>query len=93
MLTEDNTVCGAVYREDVAQLVVKALLSPKAAYKVRSGVLGQGPTLQGLVLARVCLGSIVRNQTRLHHQRKDLHAVAAAAYLQVCQTSGDGAVF
>eukprot|EP00208_Stichococcus_sp_RCC1054_P004233 CAMPEP_0206139950 /NCGR_PEP_ID=MMETSP1473-20131121/7823_1 /ASSEMBLY_ACC=CAM_ASM_001109 /TAXON_ID=1461547 /ORGANISM="Stichococcus sp, Strain RCC1054" /LENGTH=284 /DNA_ID=CAMNT_0053533905 /DNA_START=174 /DNA_END=1028 /DNA_ORIENTATION=+ len=38
VLTEDNTVCGAVYREDVAQLVVKALLSPKAAYKVLSAV-------------------------------------------------------
>lgn len=34
MLTEDTGVCGAVHREDVAQLVVQALLSDKAANKV-----------------------------------------------------------
>lgn len=34
VLTEDNTVCGAVHREDVANLVVDALLSDKAANKV-----------------------------------------------------------
>ena len=36
MLTEDPTVCGAVHREDVAELVVKALLSAAAANKVPS---------------------------------------------------------
>ena len=37
VLTEDKQVCGAVHREDVARLVVKALLSPKATNKVMNG--------------------------------------------------------
>lgn len=38
VLTEDNTICGAVHREDVAKLIVDALLSDKAANKVLSAV-------------------------------------------------------
>jgi NAD(P)H-binding len=34
VLTEDASVCGAVHREDVAQLVVQALFSDAAANKV-----------------------------------------------------------
>ena len=34
VLTEDSSVCGAVHREDVAQLVVQALFSDAAANKV-----------------------------------------------------------
>lgn len=35
ILTEDRSVCGAINREDVADLVVKALFSDKADGKVR----------------------------------------------------------
>lgn len=35
MLTENTSVCGAVHREDVAQLITQALFSQKAANKVR----------------------------------------------------------
>lgn len=35
ILTEDPSVCGAIHREDVADLVVKALFSSKADGKVR----------------------------------------------------------
>lgn len=35
VLTEDKSVCGAVHREDVAQLVAQSLFSQKAANKVR----------------------------------------------------------
>lgn len=38
VLTEDYTVCGAVHREDVANLVVEALFSDKAINKVLSAV-------------------------------------------------------
>ena len=34
ILTEDRSVCGAINREDVAELVVKALFSDKADGKV-----------------------------------------------------------
>ena len=34
VLTEDRSVCGAINREDVADLVVKALFSDKADGKV-----------------------------------------------------------
>ena len=34
VLTEDTTVCGSICREDVAQLVVKALFSTKTDDKV-----------------------------------------------------------
>lgn len=35
VLTEDVNVCGAIHREDVADLLVHALFSDKAANKVR----------------------------------------------------------
>jgi hypothetical protein len=35
ILTEDRSICGAINREDVAELVVKALFSNKADGKVR----------------------------------------------------------
>jgi NAD(P)H-binding len=35
VLTEDAKICGAVHREDVAQLVVQALFSDRAANKVK----------------------------------------------------------
>lgn len=38
VLTEDKTVCGAIHRDDVADLVCRALLSDKAANKVLSAV-------------------------------------------------------
>lgn len=38
VLTEDPTVCGAVHREDVADLVVQCLFSDKATNKVFSAV-------------------------------------------------------
>ena len=34
LLTESRGVCGAISREDVAELVVRALFSPNAAGKV-----------------------------------------------------------
>jgi hypothetical protein len=34
VLTEDNRVCGAIHREDVADLIIKALFSSKADGKV-----------------------------------------------------------
>ena len=34
VLTEDNTVCGAIHREDVADLIVKALFSKETDGKV-----------------------------------------------------------
>lgn len=34
VLTENNNVCGAIHREDVADLVVKALFSSKTNGKV-----------------------------------------------------------
>lgn len=34
VLTENRSVCGGISREDVAELVVKALFSPNAAGKV-----------------------------------------------------------
>lgn len=34
VLTEDNTVCGAIHREDVADLLVHALFSDKTNNKV-----------------------------------------------------------
>ena len=34
VLTEDPSVCGAIHREDVADLVIKALFSVKADGKV-----------------------------------------------------------
>ena len=36
ILTEDRSICGAINREDVAELVVKALFSDKSDGKVRS---------------------------------------------------------
>lgn len=38
VLTDDNRVCGAVHREDVANLVVSALFSDNAANQVLSAV-------------------------------------------------------
>lgn len=38
VLTEDKTICGAIHREDVAELVCRALLSDKATNKVFSAV-------------------------------------------------------
>jgi NAD(P)H-binding len=38
VLTEDNTVCGAIHREDLATLVVKSLISEKAKNKVRDAL-------------------------------------------------------
>ena len=35
ILTEDRSICGAINREDVAELVVKALFSDKTDGKVR----------------------------------------------------------
>jgi hypothetical protein len=34
VLTENNSVCGAIHREDVADLIIKALFSSKADGKV-----------------------------------------------------------
>lgn len=34
VLTEDSSVCGAIHREDVADLIVKALFSSKSDGKV-----------------------------------------------------------
>ena len=42
ILTEDRSVCGAINREDVADLVVKALFSDRADGKVSQ----QTPALQ-----------------------------------------------
>ena len=54
VLTEDNKVCGAIHREDVADLIVKALFSDKADGKVchSAHLLGQGasPTPQVSIL-------------------------------------------
>ena len=36
VLSEDINVCGAIHREDVAELAVRALFSPRAANKVTS---------------------------------------------------------
>ena len=36
VLTEDASICGAINREDVAELVVKAIFSEKANGKVGS---------------------------------------------------------
>ena len=46
LLTESRTVCGAISREDVAELVVKALFSANAAGKVppAPGVPGTTPS-------------------------------------------------
>ena len=44
ILTEDRSVCGAINREDVADLVVKALFSDKADGKV-SDLTPVGPAL------------------------------------------------
>jgi hypothetical protein len=38
--TEDTKVCGAVTREDVAAVVIKALLSKASDGKVRNGGVG-----------------------------------------------------
>eukprot|EP00891_Asterochloris_glomerata_P005923 jgi/Astpho2/5923/Aster-02411 len=38
VLSEDTNVCGAIHREDVAELAVRALFSPKAANKVLAAV-------------------------------------------------------
>jgi nucleoside-diphosphate-sugar epimerase len=38
VLTEDNTICGAIHREDVAKLVCKACFSDAAKNKVLSAV-------------------------------------------------------
>lgn len=35
LLTENPGVCGAINREDVAELIVKALFSPKSNGKVQ----------------------------------------------------------
>lgn len=35
VLTEDNTVCGGIHREDCADLIVNCLFSDKAKNKVR----------------------------------------------------------
>ena len=54
VLTEDKTVCGAIHREDVADLVCKALLSDKATNKVLSAVdreqLMEAPTFEDFQL-------------------------------------------
>ena len=39
ILTEDRSICGAINREDVAELVVKALFSDKADGKVRRSLI------------------------------------------------------
>lgn len=39
VLTEDNTVCGAIHREDVADLIVKALFSKETDGKVSCHIL------------------------------------------------------
>lgn len=36
VLTEDNTVCGGIHREDCADLIVDCIFSSKAKNKVRS---------------------------------------------------------
>ena len=46
ILTEDRSVCGAINREDVADLVVKALFSDKADGKVSQHA---SPKLQWLL--------------------------------------------
>ncbi len=38
VLTADTTICGAITREDVADLVIKALLSDGSSGKVLSAV-------------------------------------------------------
>lgn len=38
VLTEDNSVCGAIHREDVADLIIKALFSSKTEGKVLAAV-------------------------------------------------------
>ncbi len=38
ILTEDNTAIGSIHREDVADLVVKTLKSPKTKQKVLSAI-------------------------------------------------------
>lgn len=38
VLTEDTSVCGSITREDVANLVIKALLSKKTDNKVGVGL-------------------------------------------------------
>lgn len=43
VLTADTRVCGSINREDVAQLVIKALLSSKTDNKVRAGLVAPQP--------------------------------------------------
>lgn len=57
--TEDASVCGAVTRDDVAALVIKALLSEKADGKVRVGVLcrcGYVAVLCACIWSGACVG-------------------------------------
>jgi hypothetical protein len=53
VLTEDSSVCGAIARADVADLVVKALFSPKTDNKVR-GCRAGFSTARGWGFSRVC---------------------------------------
>ncbi len=45
VLTEDSSVCGAIHREDVADLLVHALFSDKTNNKVRMSICMQSPVL------------------------------------------------
>jgi hypothetical protein len=38
ILTEDNTAIGSIHREDVADLVVRALVSPKTERKILTAI-------------------------------------------------------
>ena len=60
LLTESRTVCGAISREDVAELVVKALFSANAAGKVppASGGPGPRPTPSAGVQSRQIFGPL-----------------------------------
>ena len=46
VLTEDVHVCGAIHREDVADLLVHALFSDKTNNKVSAGLSTSCPPLQ-----------------------------------------------
>ena len=48
VLTEDNTVCGAIHREDVADLIVKALFSKETDGKVSCLHVSSDPSIDSL---------------------------------------------
>lgn len=50
ILTEDRSICGAINREDVADLVIKALFSDKSDGKVPSSQAASSTYMRGILL-------------------------------------------